>query len=162
MNPFLPKNEFTFELTLALDPALGFSSGELAELVLDGIMLLDAQGALFPGVTDPAHGDRVLEIGVMAAGNRQLGRPQRTDRCEQLMRRRGPTKLKAVAPQLQAALGQLGTAVVRLQMLRAKTAGTWAALNDGGTPSDLERGKAQIAAIERLCGVVEEVVRPLL
>lgn len=44
-------NQFLFELELEIGSGLGFSAGELCELVVDGLFALDDEGKLFRGIT---------------------------------------------------------------------------------------------------------------
>ena len=162
MAGFRSLNEYGFDLTVTLDPVLGFSSGELAKLIVDGIERLDTAGTLFPGVTDPELGGRIHQIGAKSIGYQRGNVTYWSDHYEQMMTGKGRKRSAAMEPQMIGAVVDLQAMAVTLQMLRAKTSGTAAMLRNGGTPSDLDRAKAQIAAIDRLGDLVEEIVRPLL
>jgi hypothetical protein len=81
--------QFLFELELEISSALGFSAGELCELVSDGLFALDNEGRLFPGITAPNAENRLKRVTMGATGYGQSSRYHPVhSRCRQSMQGR--------------------------------------------------------------------------
>ena len=62
---------YSFEVDMEIDNSLGLTPGELSAFLLDALFDLDHQGLLFPGITEPKAGARVLSGSVAPTGYRR-------------------------------------------------------------------------------------------
>jgi len=89
---FPASQHFFFEMELAVSSALGLSSGELAMLLSDGLSALDDRGLLFPGITTPDRGDRLLGVKIGAIGYERFGRTGRSVRARHVQGEQAGTR----------------------------------------------------------------------
>jgi hypothetical protein len=121
--PLLPSGRrFSFELNTEITSVLLFSPGELAELFSDGLFALDKAGQLFPGVTVPAAGERLLSVELGPVG---FARPEEPGSLrvtyEDLMARGQSRPAHThVAVRLNDAATALQACVMRQRMLIAR------------------------------------------
>jgi hypothetical protein len=63
--------QYTFEVEMEITNALDLSPGELSAYLLDALFEMDFEGTLFPGLTLPGEGSRVLSGCVSPIGYRR-------------------------------------------------------------------------------------------
>jgi hypothetical protein len=165
--PSPDSQRFVFELELEISRAFGLLAGELATLLADGLIEMDHQGILFPGVTTPEAGDRLLGVGIGAIGYGTRSRTGPVDVTPQQgeaaggpvgkLNRDQEERLDGAQFDLQAVQGQL-------RMLMAKLRGMLDRSHHRTplTAADQATAESLLAASAAVCAAVEEAVKPVL
>jgi hypothetical protein len=155
--------QFLFELELEISSALGFSAGELCELVIDGLFALDKKGSLFPGITTPSSENRLKRVTMGATGYGQSSRyhPVHNRYRRSMHRARRVTK---TVDRLEDAACILMMNLMPQRMLIAKLLGLTGALRQPSTATDADqtRAEALLSAAEAVIEAVETSVIPCL
>src|SRR5271165_738617 len=112
---------FAFNVELEVNRRLVFSAGDLAELLGDGMISLDHAGLMFPGVSIPKAGDRLLNVSVMVTGFARDDASAAVDaRYAELMAGKRPRRVDPIVDQLQKVMAGLRLATLRQRMLMAR------------------------------------------
>ena len=159
---------FNFELGITVTTALGLAAGELAELLVEGLLALDQQQALFPGVTKPGTGERLIKASVVPMG---YARPDEASHLKEafqdLMARKDRREAKQatyITDRLHFTAAGLHACVLRQRMLIAKLRGIEMDARKPGAIGLIDRDEAEVliqAAIQ-LTTQVEELLAPVL
>jgi hypothetical protein len=155
--------QFLFELELEISSALGFSAGELSELVIDGLFALDREGRLFPGITTPNSENRLKRVTMGATGYGQSDRyhPLHSSYRQSMHRARRATK---TVDRLENAACILMMNLIPQRMLIAKLPGLTGEFRkpSAATDADQTRAEALLSAAEAVIEAVETSVKPYL
>ena len=155
--------QFLFELELEIGSALGFSAGELCELVIDGLFALDDEGRLFPGITTPNTENRLKRVTMGATGYGQSDRyhPVHSRYRQSMHRARRVTK---TVDRLEDAACILMMNLIPQRMLIAKLLGLTGEFRgpSAATDADQTRAEALLRAAEAVIEAVETSVKPCL
>jgi hypothetical protein len=155
--------QFLFELELEISSALGFSVGELCELVVDGLFALDKEGRLFPGITTPSSENRLKSVTMGATGYAQSSRyhPVHSRYRQSKHRARRVTK---TVDRLEDAACILMMNLIPQRMLIAKLLGLTNEFRkpSAATDADQTRAEALLSAAEAVIEAVETSVMPCL
>jgi len=160
---YIDTHEYTFELSLEINRALLFSSGEVTNLVLDALFALDKQGLLFPGVTTPEK--RLLSAGMEATGYERSAAPAGGVSTRLMNASETRSKGKhAFKDGLWEAVSRLDTAVLHQRMLMAKLHGLADKYPSSAFVSEADQALAKglIAATEAIAAAVEASAKPVL
>jgi hypothetical protein len=162
--PIVTDNQqFLFELELEISSALGFSAGELCELVIDGLFALDKKGRLFPGITTPNSENRLKRVTMGATGYGQSSRyhPVHNRYRRSMHRARRVTK---TVDRLENAACILMINLIPQRMLIAKLLGLTREFRGPSAATDAHqtRAEALLAGAEAVIEAVETSVMPCL
>ena len=142
--------------------------GELGELVLDGLFALDGENALFPGVTSPSVGNRIVGASIGPVSfSRTSHRPQADAAYRRLM---GAPKREfgEESQEVSARLGDAAVAITKALLLQRMLAAKIGALAekfrepDLVTDADKTLAEALLGAAEEINELVQKSVRPNL
>jgi hypothetical protein len=159
----LDSQQFLFELELEISSALGFSAGELCELVVDGLFTLDNEGRLFPGITTPNTENRLKRVTMGATGYGQSDRYHPVHSTYRQSMHRGRRVTKTV-DRLEDAACILMMNLIPQRMLIAKLLGLTGVFRrpSSATDADQTRAEALLSAAEAVIEAVEASVKPCL
>jgi hypothetical protein len=162
--PILPDSQqFLFELELEISSALGFSAGELCELVVDGLFVLDDEGRLLPGITTPNAENRLKRVTMGATGYGQSGRyhPVHNRYRRSMHRARRVTK---TVDRLEDAACIMMMNLIPQRMLIAMLLGLTGEFRgpSAATDADQTRAQALLSAAAAVIEAVESSVKPCL
>ena len=159
---------FSFELTVEITSSLSISAGELSELLLDGIFALDEEGILFPGVTIPANGYRLIDGSIRLAGYARPGGLADPDAAYHALMagkgRRPSTATQKIGDRLRKAAAELHAAVLRQRMLIARLRALGGEVGGADPVADMDPivAEALITAAGSVTGAVEEALTQVL
>lgn len=120
--------QFRFDLTVEISLGVGMSSGELGELIADGLVNLEHRGLLFPGHGPKEAGDEwLLGTSIQCMGYERPAHVPAVDAAyARLMAPARPRRAKGtakLAEDLCEARDDLGAAILRLRALQARLDG---------------------------------------
>lgn len=166
---FLEGRRFKLDLEVEITSALSFSVGELGALIVDGLLYLEDEGLLFPGVTSPAAGDRLIGASIYAAG---YARSHDVDGWETTYRRllagkggsRSSKGHKLVHVRLDETISVLAACFAEQRMLLAKLSASSERFKVPPTVTDADHATAEalMAAADAVLKTHEEAVKPVL
>jgi hypothetical protein len=140
---------FVFELEVEISSILALSPGEFGSLILDGLYELDHKGELFPAVTVPVAGDRLLVASIKAIGFQRSAEPDglrqpKSKNVTAMVERKNSEDVN-LSSELEAAYIQLGDVLAEQRMLWAKLIGLEEIFRSGALVSGENRAMAQRA-----------------
>lgn len=164
--PFPPSQHFLFEIEVGVSSALALSSGELAMLISDGLSALDDRGLLFPGVTTPDRGNRLLGVKIGAIGYQRFGRTGPADEAyRRLFMGRGRRRShRSLGERLDSRIVELSAGLINQRMLIARLTGLSDKCRHPTALSDADRtiGEALLTASDTIIQTVEDQLKPVL
>jgi hypothetical protein len=167
-SPLLETRRFSFELTVNITSSLSIAAGELSELLLDGIFALDEEGILFPGVTIPGNGDRLVEASIRLAGYArpaELTDPGTAYRALMAGKGRRPSQANdELGERLRNAAAELHAGVLRQRMLIARLRALGGEIGGAGPVADMDPvvAEALITAANSVTAAVDAAIMPVL
>lgn len=161
---FPATNRFAYELELEISSALTFSAGELGALALDGLFSLDGEGRLFPGITSPDAGNRLIGVQIGAIGYERRGTAAPIgDRYRRLVlkpRGRITKATRDLGDRLEQAVDTVSEGLIHQRMLIAKLSGLADKCRHRGAVTDADRtiAEALLTSAETLERTIESSV----
>ena len=158
-------HDYAFQLTLEINSALTFSSGDVADLVVDALFALDKQGVLFPGVTNPEK--RLRGASIEAVGYERSEDDALADGVYRslMITPEPPSKVKrALRDRLWEAINTMGASVLHQRMLIAKMHGLADKCTYSTPVAEADRVNAEglIAATQEITAAIENSTKPVL
>lgn len=165
---FQAGRRFSFELTVEITDTLCLTAGDMSELLLDGLLALDEEGILFPGVTVPGNGDRLLDVGIKLVGYaRPAGLGNGNDAYRALMAapsRKADKESLEIGERLRGAAAQMHASVLRQRMLIARLRALGGDVGTPATADDVDRAVAEglIAAAEAVTASADAALTTIM
>jgi hypothetical protein len=159
---------FSFELTVEITSSLAISAGELSELMADGLLALDEEGILFPGVSIPANGYRLLDVGIRHTGYARPGNlvePNAAYRAMMAGNAHRPGKAgQQMGERLRNAAAEVHAGILRQRMLiaRLRALGGWVGEPAAITEVEPVVAEGLIAAASSVTAAVEAAFTPVM